>query len=147
MTLSQVPNIPALATPPDSIVFINTITSNFNDVSSPINYKQNDTIRTRFNLYDYYAYDAGTAEYTAGVRQNGTVAMRYVIETQDTLTHIDIHFPNTTPSPAGKVLTFKVWKDLDEEPVASKSHTVALLGKNEFVRIQLKYNVSEEIIN
>jgi hypothetical protein len=135
--LSQVPNIPAQATPPDSIVFINTITSNFSDPTSPINYRQNDTLRARYNLYDYYAYDDGTAEYTAGVRQNGTVAMRYVIETQDTLTHIDIHFPTTSPSPVGKVLTFKVWKDLDEEPVASKLHTVALSGQNEFVRIPL----------
>ena len=135
--LNDVPVIPAQATPPDSIVFITTIYSDFIDGTSPVNYNVNDTLKLRTNLYDYYAYDDGTAEFTAGVRQNGTVAMRYVVETKDTLTHIDIHFPSTAPSSVGKAMTFKVWKDLDEDPVTTKSHTITASGKNEFTRITL----------
>ncbi len=119
---------------PDSVVMQLTLFSDFEENDT---ITVNNSISRRFVFFDRYAYDDGTAEFAAGVRQNGTVAMEFDLETEDTLTHIDVHFPAIIPSSVNKALTFKVWKDLAEDPISTKSFTVVETGRNEFVRVAL----------
>jgi len=61
-----------------------------------IDFRVNDTIRTRYNLSSYYAYDDGIAEYGAGLNQTGAyLAFEYLFKstTPDTLIYVDIYFP------------------------------------------------------
>jgi len=62
----------------------------------PIDFRNNDTIRTQYNLAKYYAYDDGTAEYSAGLTQagnRGAYLFEMIIPT-DTLVGFDIYFPS-----------------------------------------------------
>jgi hypothetical protein len=126
--------ISPLAPAPDSVVMLLTL---FSDFEANDTITVNNSISRRFVFFDRYAYDDGTAEFAAGVRQNGTVAMEFDLETEDTLTHIDVHFPAIIPSSVNKALTFKVWKDLGDDPISTKSFTVVETGRNEFVRVAL----------
>ncbi|MEM1069490.1 MAG: metal ABC transporter substrate-binding protein, partial [Planctomycetota bacterium] len=54
----------------------------------------NDTLRQTYLLHQHYAYDDGTAEFSAGINlDQGQVAVQFVSRELDTLTHIDVHFP------------------------------------------------------
>lgn len=139
ITLAQKPMISPIATPPDSVVFVATLTSNFGDPISPINFRINDTIRASYTFQNYYAYDDGVAEFAAGVRQNqGSVAVQYVLEIQDTLSHVDIYFPSISPTSSGRSVNVNVWKRLDgSSPLSSTNYTIVSTGRDEFVRIRL----------
>lgn len=121
---------------PDSINLFTRVFSNFTD-----DYRINDTLRTSQTFHNYYAYDDGSPEFAAGVAQNGSVAIEYVLETVDTLTHIDIYFPTITPTPVGKTLDIKVWRRLDESNEnnlqALKTITVADSTLDSFARVRL----------
>lgn len=76
--------------------------------------KSNDTITTYFHVDDYFAYDDGTAEFGAGINQNGgQLAYLFELFEEDTLTGIDIYFPNIGANFAGTPIELRVWKDLD----------------------------------
>lgn len=62
----------------------------------PIDFRNNDTIRARYNLAKYYAYDDGTAEYSAGLTQAGNrgAYLFEMIIPVDTLVGFDIYFPD-----------------------------------------------------
>jgi len=138
-TISQSPNITAVNPAPDSVVFINTISTNTNDPDSPIDYRVNDSLRTTFHFTDYYAYDDGKAEFAAGVRQNGgSIAVEYLVENVvDTLTHIDFYFPKITPLSEGKSITVKAWKSLSRDALVTVDHVISASDRNEFVRVAL----------
>ena len=58
-------------------------------------FRANDTVRTKFEIADYYAYDDGIADYAAGIsRENGQLVVQFPISVQDTLTGVDIYFPD-----------------------------------------------------
>ena len=139
ITLAQQPSIGPDVNAPDSVVFVATLTSNFSDPIAPINYRINDTIRAQYTFQNHYAYDDGVAEFAAGVRQDkGSIAVLYVLETADTLSHIDIYFPSISPSSAGSSIDVNVWKQLDAPgSISSRNHTISSSGRNEFTRIQL----------
>jgi hypothetical protein len=139
ITLGQQPTINSLAEPPDSVVFVATLTSNFSDPVSPINFRINDTIRAEYTFQNYYAYDDGVAEFAAGVRQDkGSIAVLYALETADTISHIDIYFPSISPSSTGSSINVNVWKSLDVSGlISSKNYTISSRDRNEFTRIQL----------
>jgi hypothetical protein len=61
----------------------------------PIDFRNNDTIRTQYNLAKYYAYDDGTAEYSAGLTQAGNrgAYLFQMLIPADTLVGFDIYFP------------------------------------------------------
>ena len=139
ITLVQLPTINPATTASDSVVFVATLTSNFSDPISPINFRLNDTIRAEYTFQNYYAYDDGVAEFAAGVRQDkGSIAVLYALEAADTITHIDIYFPSISPSSVGSSVNVNVWKTLDGfDPIASKNYTISSTNRNEFTRIQL----------
>jgi hypothetical protein len=63
---------------------------------APISFLSNDTIKATYTLSNYYAYDDGHAEYSAGLVQPGNlVAYEFELQgvTQDTLTGFDIYLP------------------------------------------------------
>ncbi|MDJ1473656.1 T9SS type A sorting domain-containing protein [Xanthocytophaga flava] len=75
----------------------------------------NDTISRITVLSDYYAYDDGTAEYGIGVRQQqGSVAVRYILNKPDTITAIRIHFARVGETDlTGQTFGLSIWKKLD----------------------------------
>ncbi|MEQ8683425.1 MAG: T9SS type A sorting domain-containing protein, partial [Cyclobacteriaceae bacterium] len=106
----------------------------------PVDLKVNDTIRHTYTMHNYYAYDDGIAEYSSGINvENGMLVVMYALEEQDTLTHIDIHFPDINPNnPAGKVINIIALRRLDEGVVRSQPFTIQLSNKlNGFTRIKL----------
>ena len=116
---------------PDSVVFITNISSNFTD-----DRPQNDSLFNKRLFHNYYAYDDGTAEFAAGVSQNGSVLIEYIIPIADSLTHIDIFFSKIYPNPEGKTLEIQVWFSInDTDPVMTKTMTVSKL--NTFTRVKL----------
>jgi hypothetical protein len=137
-TLIALPAIPAMDPPPDSIVLTNTISSDFNDQQTPVDYRVNDSLTDTLLFEDYYAYDDGEAEFVAGVGEFGSVAIEFVIGEQDTLTHFDIYFPKSHESAVGKTISLNLWRKLDgSDPISSKSYTVQDTDLNRFTRIQI----------
>lgn len=136
LDLSAIPN-------QDSIVISSEVyLANSDDgflEGTPINLKINDTLRTEYLLHNYYAFDDGTAEYAAGTNIDGAqVAVQYWLEVEDTLTHIDIHFPNIDPVSGGTQIELRVFKRLNEEPIKTQDATVINATKiDEFTRYKL----------
>lgn len=78
-----------------------------------VNFRNNDTTSIRLTFHDYTAWDDGTAEYAAGLNQaRGQLAYKVVAPAQDTLTAVDIHFPQIAPFAEGQPLDIIVWKTL-----------------------------------
>jgi len=127
-------SISSIVPAPDSLRIEITLGANFTD-----EYPINDTIRSIHQFLNYYAYDDGEAEFAAGVRQNkGSIAVEYVIEAKDTLTHVDIYFPSIAPTSAGSSVNINIWRKLDgSDPIASKNYTILDTGRNIFQRVQL----------
>ncbi len=103
-----------------------------------VDYRVNDTVRSVHVLHDYYAYDDGSAEFGAGVKQFGSqLAYQYVLEEPAWITHIQIHFPNFG-DPAAPI-TLKVWDKLDsldrhiiiEQNETSQAHQINTFGSYE----------------
>ena len=77
--------------------------------------RSNDTITTFFTINDYFSYDDGSAEFGLGVNQTGgRLAYQYELSTADTLTAIDIYFPNIGASFDGTPIELFVWRDLED---------------------------------
>ncbi len=115
------------------VYFFNNIDRLFDHNADQIN----DTIQTQYLLHNYYAFDDGTAEYAAGINSNGgQVAIQFWLERPDTLTHIDIYFPNIDPPSAGKALTLNVFKNLKGSPPIRSQPIIIENGNsiNEFTR-------------
>ncbi len=100
----------------------------------------NDTIRNQYLFHDFYSYDDGTAEYAVGVNERGDqVGVQFWVEEPDTLTHIDIYFPNIAPSSEGETLTLRIYKNLtDQFPMRSEPINITTGAEiNEFTSYQL----------
>lgn len=136
--------------PVDSLVLVSTFHYKTGDgqpdnVESPLFelgdlLKSNDTIKSYYTLHDHYAYDDGTAEFAAAINVNrGQVAVRYALKHPDTLTHVDIYFPNIAPDATGGTIDIMVWTRLDESGLlTSQTYTITTpVRLNEFKRIRL----------
>ncbi|WP_456462481.1 T9SS type A sorting domain-containing protein [Reichenbachiella sp.] len=81
------------------------------------NYRLNDTVRSYFEIHETLAYDDGSAEYAAGLNKNRSqLAIYFNIPSADTITYIDIYFPQLNPSSSGEEILLSVLKDLSGEP-------------------------------
>jgi hypothetical protein len=73
----------------------------------------NDTTSNRIILDRELAYDDGTAEWAAGLSQQGAMlAYRFVIPKPDIITSVNIYFPQFSPTAVGKTFTLIVWDDV-----------------------------------
>ncbi|MDE0472633.1 MAG: T9SS type A sorting domain-containing protein [Ekhidna sp.] len=123
----------------EAVISIDTTNIKFLD-DSPVNLRVNDTTRTQYLLQDFYAYDDGTAEYAAGTNiLGGQVAVQYWVNQPDTLTHIDIYFPNIAPASDGRAITLRILNDLNNAGTRiSQSVAINRTDKlNQFQRYQL----------
>lgn len=104
-----------------------------------VDQKVNDTVRSIHMLHETLSYDDGTAEFAAGINlDGGQVAVRYVLFTPDTLTHLQVHFPPFATS-TGQTITLKVWSRLSETGLRAQQQITIEPGelRNEFAEIQL----------
>jgi hypothetical protein len=88
---------------------------------APIDFKTNDTTSARYYLDDYYAYDDGIAEFSAGLTQPGEmIAIQFDMLLSDslkadTLAGIDYYFPPYAVS-SNQTITFFVYHDAGGKP-------------------------------
>lgn len=85
----------------------------------------NDTAYSQVTLDKYYAYDDGSAETAAGVNtMNGQLAYFYTLPVRDTLTDVQIYFPNTESRQADQSLRLKIWTRLGDDEVLTHTQTI-----------------------
>lgn len=83
---------------------------------SQVDFRANDQVRTRFPIRDFFAYDQGAADYTAGINQrSGQLAVVYKTPEPVFLTGISIDFNNARQ--ANQVLDLVIWSALDKKPL------------------------------
>lgn len=107
-------------------------------IYSNIDLRLNDTLRSKYLLHNYYAYDDGSAEFALAINsKNGQVAVKFGLGEQDILTHVDIYIPSMVPDFVDETLDIIVWNRLDENNIlARKSITIQEpTGINEFTRV------------
>ncbi|RJE74993.1 T9SS type A sorting domain-containing protein [Reichenbachiella sp. MSK19-1] len=76
-------------------------------------YQNNDTTRFYFQIHETLAYDDGSAEFAAGINQSsGELAVSYTLSSIDTLTHVDIYFPQIYPQPDVATLNLRIYTAL-----------------------------------
>ena len=121
--LTSIPNQDSIVL--QSVLYIESSDDDFLD-GTQINLRINDTLKAEYLLNDFYAYDDGTAEYAVGTNiKGGQVGVQFWVEEEDTLTHIDIYFPNIAPSSDGANITLRIYQDLqDEFPIRSQPITI-----------------------
>ncbi|SMD32021.1 Por secretion system C-terminal sorting domain-containing protein [Reichenbachiella faecimaris] len=92
-------------------------------VDDSYNYRLNDTVRTYHEVHHTLAYDDGSAEYAAGLNKyESQLGIYFNIPSEDTLTAVDIYFPQFSKSaddpvsPTGKEIVLSVLKDLSGSP-------------------------------
>ncbi len=116
----------------------------------PIDFTVNDTLKTDYILSDYYAYDDGVAEYSAGLIEAGNlVAYEFELDvangvTQDTLIGFDIYFPPYSVTTSQRVDYFIYHEDTDPAKAGLPgaqwlriaSRPVQRKGANVFQRIE-----------
>jgi hypothetical protein len=108
---------------------------------SVVDFRDNDTIRTEFPLLDYFAYDNGSADYSAGINQkSGQLAVRYSTPEEVYLKGISINFTN--PKQANQAIDIVVWKDLDEEPIFQREDLIPIReASEELIYFSLDTNI------
>lgn len=100
-------------------LLINTVDQIAGDTTyhEHVDLRLNDTVSRSFTLHDFYAYDDGSAEFGAGINQNGgQIAYQYVLKQPDTLVAVDMYFTNIGRLVAGNAIDLFVLKDLTDEP-------------------------------
>lgn len=81
-----------------------------------VDFRDNDQVRTRFPIRDFFAYDQGAPDYTAGINQrSGQLAVAYKTPEPVFLTGISIDFNNARQ--ANQVLDLVIWSALDKKPL------------------------------
>jgi hypothetical protein len=109
----------------------------------PIDFRANDTVNVSYFLKDYYAYDDGIAEYSAGLTQAGNRAA-YLFEMltalPDTLVGIDFYVPDYGLS-SNMTTDFYVYNDNGGIPgdilYVIPSFAIQRKGLNKFQRIRI----------
>ncbi|MCS7019570.1 MAG: T9SS type A sorting domain-containing protein [Cytophagales bacterium] len=102
------------------------------DLIPPINFRNNDTLSSITVFDNYYAYDDGSAEFAISFNQQfGKLAYRYQLNTQATLSHIDLYFVPILTNLQGETYNLRVWKRLDEQTGGVRDSV--LLVQNTFV--------------
>jgi hypothetical protein len=130
---------------------IDSITNGLNDTIfyQHIDLKVNDTVRSYFALFDYFAYDDGTAEFGAGINQeDGQLAYQFISETDLFVDRLDIYFPNINRNQAGSAIELFVLDDLENNEnsiLGMVNGSVQHTGINQFVSYH--FNPSIHVID
>lgn len=90
-----------------------------------VDFRNNDTVRTAFPILDYFAYDNGSADYSAGINQkSGELAVKYSTPEEVYLKGISINFTN--PKQANQAIDLVIWKELDQEPIFRREDLIPI---------------------
>jgi hypothetical protein len=80
-------------------------------------------------MSNYYSYDDNGAEYAAGLNQkNAELVLKYNLLKKDTLTHIQILFPQSTNKTYTSGIKLIVYKKLDNEKINLISNNMSLIN-------------------
>jgi hypothetical protein len=110
----------------------------FND----IDLRLNDTVKTTIPIRDYYAYDDGSIDYSAGINQrNGMLANRFETNSTVYIKGISINFTNFLQ--ANTFVDLNVWNSLNNEPLFKEEIFIPEKETlEEFAYFELEENVS-----
>ncbi len=88
-----------------------------------VDLRANDTVRTIFPIRDYFAYDNGSADFSAGINQRaGQLAVRYNAPEEVYVKGISINFTN--PNQAEQAIDILVWDDLERDPIFKREELI-----------------------
>jgi hypothetical protein len=106
-----------------------------------VDFRINDTVRTTLPIRDYFSYDDGSVDYSAGINQrSGMLAVRYELNSTAYLKGISINFTNFTQ--LGGVIDLMVWKELESEPIYKKEVFIPTKESlNEFAYFEIDQNI------
>lgn len=91
---------------------------------SSVDYRLNDTVVTVFPIRDFFAYDNGSADYSAGINQRGgQLAVRFEAPAPLYLKGISINFTNAIQ--ANQAIDLVVWDEIDQLPIFMKESLIA----------------------
>jgi hypothetical protein len=108
---------------------------------SSVDYRLNDTIKTSFPLRDFFAYDHGSADYSAGINQrSGQLAVRYNSPEPVFIKGISINFTNANQ--ANQAIDIVVWDEIDRSPIFSKESLIPVkMPGQDFIYYSLDTNI------
>ena len=91
----------------------------------------NDTTNFEIKFSNFYSYDDGKAEYAAGLNQkNSELVLEYFTYTSDTLTHIQILFPETIENSYSQNIELVIYKNISDESTKLRSQNVSISYDN-----------------
>ncbi|QSE99213.1 T9SS type A sorting domain-containing protein [Fulvivirga lutea] len=139
-------NVKTFINPTDNVL---PPTGDYDLIFDPIDFRINDTVRNHYVLKDYYAYDDGSAELTAGLNFSGNrLAIQFPVPptVEDTLIAIDMYFPLSITEPAGRSVDVIVWDKVDTIPgdiIYRETFTILRDAKpNKFIRYEFSNPVA-----
>lgn len=106
-----------------------------------VDYRLNDTIRTSFPLRDFFAYDHGSADYSAGINQRtGQLAVQFNSPEPVFIKGISINFTNARQ--ANQPIDIVVWDEIDRRPIFSKESLIPeKISGQDFIYYSLDTNI------
>lgn len=119
-------NLPSQETDYELITYLTTGDKNLFQVINGdtiffnnIDLKMNDTVKTVIPIRDFFAYDDGNVDYSAGINQrNGMLANRFEVSNAAFVKGISINFTNFNQ--ANSIVDLMIWRNLDENPIYIK---------------------------
>jgi hypothetical protein len=115
-------------------------------IYASINFRSNDTTFSHYTLSQYYAYDDGTAEYSAGLAQGGNLAaVRFtqLPDASDTLTGVFIYFPQLAGllSNTVDILIYADNNGLPGELLGEETVSARRLGVDVFHKVKFRSGI------
>jgi hypothetical protein len=115
-------------------------------IYAPIDFRSNDTTFNHYTLSQYYAYDDGTAEYSAGLAQGGNLAaVRFtqLPDASDTLTGVFIYFPQLAGllSNTVDILIYADNNGLPGELLGEETVSARRLGVDVFHKVKFRSGI------
>ncbi|MCF2486844.1 T9SS type A sorting domain-containing protein [Dyadobacter sp. CY347] len=108
---------PAINASLDSLKLITKFWVTTTDTIPGVNLKTNDSITSRVDLTDYYAYDDGSAEYGVQVNQKlGRVAVQYTLAKPDTIGGVRLAIVQFNKDVSGQGFTIQIFDNKNGKP-------------------------------
>lgn len=116
-------------------------------VDPAYNFRVNDTLRRTFTINDVLAYDDGIAEFAAGLNaKNGQLVEQYVIAEADSITHLDIYFPQIKPSASGQIIELLVLRDTIDQTGSIQAKQPTTVQFTDSINKFTRYKLEEPIV-
>lgn len=110
-------------------------------------YRINDTSIFLVEIHETLSYDDGTVESAGGLNQSGgEIAIQYTIPTEDTLTHVDIYFPQFLPEPTTKTLDLIIYSDLSGEQGSVLRRNEIFMSSGDAINRFTRYELSRPVV-